>query len=169
MRDFHPYPEFPDLGGNTKIVFLKSLPGLPHFVFARTMTGKEDLWPIWNRIAVLQRRNPDAKKTPEIIGITRLVGAIEINAFLVAGPSTIKKGEHSMMGNVDEPNQRRVMGIPQPIAGVSVRCCGKGPFGPNIPRKLTSSGSGDQLFDAFNTGRSKSQRGNLAEAQKILL
>src|ERR1700758_331102 len=153
MRYLHPVTcELPDLRGDTKKVRQDcfqpfGVPGL-----RRHATGKMDLCPIRYRIPILKSRGANTKKTSKIIGITSVVRAIKINALLIARPSTIKERQHSMMENVHEPNQRRIMGISQAITCEIGQLLRKRAVWPEHAQEVdVHPNDWANSFDAFNT------------------
>src|SRR5271166_5942728 len=120
-----------------------------------------DLCPIRYCVPILKSRGANAKKTSKIIGITSVVRAIKINALLIARPSTIKERQHSMMENVHEPNQRRIMGISQAITGEIGQLLRQWSVRPEHAKEVDiHSNDGANSFDIFNAGRRKRERWN---------
>src|SRR5208337_3089266 len=98
-----------------------------------------------------------------------MVGAIEIDALFIDCPGSIEERQHPVMKNVDEPNQSRIVCVPQTIACEISQMLRQGSVGPKHTQEV--HGHPNHPFTHFNTFEtrwSERKRWNLAKAQKIL-
>jgi hypothetical protein len=69
-------------------------------------------------IPVAQSRHPEADGRPDIEREAIVVRSIVIDRWLCGRPGPVEEGQQSMMKEIEETHERRIVHIPQPVSGM---------------------------------------------------